>query len=101
MATGPLLAFVVLAVLVALPSLAALQGRRRSRECSEFALALSEFATTVRRERRCLAIDETLLLRARRLGIPELVCFEYLRELVQPEPALLAEAAQRLALRLK
>jgi Flp pilus assembly protein TadB len=101
MATIPLLACLVLGVFVALPSLAALLGRRRSRECSEFAQALAEFAATVRRERRCLAIDESLLARARRLGVPELMSFEYLRELAQPEPALLAEAAQRLALRLK
>jgi len=94
-------AYVVLGTLVAAPSLVAIQGRRRSRDCSEFASALVEFANTVRRERRCLAIDEEFLRRGRRLGVPELISFEYLRELAHPDPLVLAEAAQRLALRLK
>src|SRR5262245_22105849 len=94
-------AYVVLGTLVAVPGLAAIQGRRRSRECSEFANALAEFAGTVRRDRRCLAIDDEFLNRARRLGVPELVSFVYLRELTHPDPLVLADAAQRLALRLK
>jgi Flp pilus assembly protein TadB len=93
--------YLLLAALIALPSFAAYQGRRRSRECSEFASALADYAATLRREQRCLGLDEELLGRARRLGVPELVSFEYLRGLVQPDPALLADAAQRLALRLK
>jgi len=94
-------AYVVLGTLIAMPSLAALHGRRRSRECSEFAGALVEFASTVRREGRCLTIDDEFLRRARKLGVPELMSFEYLCELPHPDPVVLADAAQRLALRLK
>ncbi len=93
--------YIALGTLIALPSLAAFHSRRRSRECSEFANQLGEFAAAVRREQRSLVIDEAVLARARRLGVPELVSFEYLRGLARPDPALLADAAQRLALRLK
>ena len=91
----------VLAGLIALPSLAAFHRRRRSREGSEVASALAEFADAIRREQRCLGIDETLLTRAHRLNIPEMISFDLLRKLPAPTPALLADAAQRLALRLK
>jgi len=97
---APLL-FAVLTGLIALPSIAALQARRRSRDCSAFASRLVEFAAAVRREQRALAIDDSLLEAAAHLRIPERPSFEYLRELAQPEPELLADAAQRLALRLK
>jgi len=95
------LAYAVLAGLIALPSLAALHGRRRSRECSELAAALAEYSTALRRERCRVDIDEALLIRARQLAVPELVVFEYLHGLARPDPGLLADAAQRLALRLK
>ena len=103
MGTDPasLAACLALAGLIALPSLAALHRRRRSREGSEVASALLEFARAVRREQRCLDIDEALLTRARRLDIPEMISFDLLRELPVPTPELLAAAAQRLALRLK
>ena len=55
----------------------------------------------MRREQRCTEFDDALLERARRLGVPELISFEYLRGAAHPDPALLADAAQRLALRLK
>ena len=91
----------VLAALIAWPSVAALQARRRSRECSVLAGRLAEFAVAVRREQRALAIEDSLLEAAAHLAIPERPSFEYLRELAHPEPELLADAAQRLALRLK
>jgi len=95
------LVYAVLAALVAVPWLAAMHARRRSRECSAFASRLDEFAAAVRRERRALAIEDSLMEAAAELGIPERPSFEYLRELTQPEPELLADSAQRLALRLK
>jgi len=95
------LVYAVLAALIALPSLAAFQARRRSRECSAFASRLTEFAAAVRREQRALAIEDSLLEAAADLRIPERTSFEYLRELTHPEPELLADSAQRLALRLK
>jgi len=94
-------AYLVLAVLIALPSIAALRGRRHCRVQSEFATELARFAAAVRRERRCLPLDDVLLARARDLGMPELIVFEYLREIARPDPGLLADTAQRLALRLK
>lgn len=93
---GPLLA-----VLIALPALGAVHRRRRSRECSEVAAGLAQFATAVRASPVALELDAQLLDRARRLAIPEWPGFEFARELPRPPPDLLADAAQRLALRLK
>ena len=93
---GPLLA-----VLIALPALGAMHRRRRSRECSDVALGLAEYAVAQRRSATALGIDAALLERARRLGIPELLGFEFACALPRAQPALLADAAQRLALRLK
>lgn len=91
----------VLGALIALPSFAAFCGRRRTRNCSEFANALVEYAARLRLERSPVLVDETLLERARNLGVRELISFEYLRDVTRADPALLADAAQRLALRLK
>jgi len=93
---GPLLA-----VLIALPALGATHRRRRSRECSDVAVGLAEFATALRGSPATLEMDAGLLERARRLGIPEMLGFEFARELPRAQPQLLADAAQRLALRLK
>ena len=93
---GPLLA-----VLIALPALGAMHRRRRSRECSDIALGLAEFAAAQRRCEIALEMDAKLLERARRLAIPELLGFEFACALPRAQPALLADAAQRLALRLK
>ena len=87
---GPLLA-----ALIALPALGAMHRRRRSRECSDVAAGLAQFAAAVRGSPVALELD------ARRLAIPEMLGFEFARELPRPQPALLADAAQRLALRLK
>ena len=91
----------MLALLIALPALGAMQRRRRSRESSEVAVGLVEFANAVRDSTGPLEMDEQLLARARRLAIPELLSLDYARELPRPQPALLADAAHRLALRLK
>ena len=93
---GPLLA-----VLIALPALGAMHRRRRSRECSDVALGLVEFAAALRRSDATLEPDAELLARARRLAIPEMLGFEFACGLPRPQPGLLADAAQRLALRLK
>ena len=87
--------------LIALPALQAWHRRRASREASEIAVALAEFASTVRREARCRQLDAALLARAQRLRVPELVSFLFAQELARPDPELLADTAQRLALRLK
>ena len=91
----------LLAALIALPALGALHRRRRSRECSEVAVALAGFANALRSATGPLEIDACLLARARRLAVPEMLGFEYARGLPRPQPGLLADAAQRLALRLK
>jgi Flp pilus assembly protein TadB len=91
----------LLAAFIALPSLVAYRQRARSREGSEVAAALTEFAAAVKHERRRLPIAESLLLRARRLDLAEMVAFEFVHQLPNPDPEVLAEATQRLALRLK
>jgi hypothetical protein len=94
-------ACLAVAILIALP--AALAGRRRrlSRELSEVAGALIEFAVAVRRAGHRLRVDEALLARARPLQIPEWISFEFAQSLAAPDPELLADSAQRLGLRLK
>ena len=90
-----------LALLIALPGLWAVGRRRGSRDASEVAAALAEFAAVVRREGKCLAPDPALLARVEGMGVPEAVSFHFARQLASPDPVLLADAAQRLALRLK
>jgi hypothetical protein len=94
-------ALLALGVCIALPAIAAHRRRRLSRESSEVAAALADFARSLRHSPGILPVDESLLTRARRLGIPEMVGFDYARGLSRPEPVLLADAAHRLALRLK
>jgi len=91
----------VLALLIALPGMQAVGRRRASREASEVAAALVEFAAAIRREQKFLSPDDALLARVEGVDIPEVVTFHFARQLSSPEPALLADAAQRLALRLK
>jgi hypothetical protein len=90
-----------IAGLVALPVISAWRGRRHGRECSAVAAGLIDFAGTVRRERRCQELPDELRRRVHHLAIPEAITFEFARQLAQPEPGLLADTAQRLALRLK
>jgi Flp pilus assembly protein TadB len=87
--------------LIALPALCAQARRRVSREASEVAAQLGEFATQVRDSERCLPLDAAWLARAQALHIPEFVSFLLAQELARPNPMLLADTAQRLALRLK
>ena len=87
--------------LIALPALCAQARRRASRQASEVAGSLLEFATRVRAAATCLPIDAGLLARAEQLRMPEFVSFLLAQDLARPDPGLLADTAQRLALRLK
>ena len=89
------------AALIALPALAAASRRRLMREASEVAGALSTLATVVRRSASCPPLDVTLWQRARRLHAPEFTSLLLAHELPRASPELLADTAQRLALRLK
>jgi hypothetical protein len=95
----------VIAGFIALPALLAICQRRATREASEVASALAEFAMTARRDidRGVIVtpLDGTLRARAEKLGVPEFASLQLAQELAHPHPQLLAEAAQRLALRLK
>ncbi|HKU89587.1 MAG TPA: hypothetical protein VJP84_07320 [Steroidobacteraceae bacterium] len=86
------LACLVITALVALPALQAVRRRRASRESSAMAATLVE---------RAGVVDEEFLARLRRLDIPDSIPFEFARQFGVADPALLAGAAHRLALRLK
>jgi hypothetical protein len=90
---------------IALPAFIALCRRRATHEASAVAAALAEFAAAVRRgaDTRASAheLDPALVARVERLGIPEVAALRLARELPQARAELLADAAQRLALRLK
>jgi hypothetical protein len=90
-----------LLLFTALPGLAAWRLRRRSRARSEMAGQLVEYAAAVRRAQRSLELDATLRRRLQCSGLPETLCLQVAQELPRLEPALSAEVAQRLALRLK
>jgi hypothetical protein len=96
-------ALLAITVLIALPALDAWRRRLLSREASGAALALQEFALTVRREMRCVPLDAPLQRRVERLrrGVPEVTAFLLAQQLAHLSPEFLADAAQRLALRLK
>ena len=99
--SGGLAAVLLFGGLIALPALLARTRRRATREASEVAAQLIEFATGVRAAARCLPLDAVWLTRAEQLRMPEFVSLRLAQELAQPSPALLADTAQRLALRLK
>lgn len=82
----------LITTLVTLPGIQALRRRRASRESSAVASSLLEHPG---------AVDDACLARLRRLGIPETVAFEFARQFAASAPVLLADAARRLALRLK
>jgi Flp pilus assembly protein TadB len=92
---------VVFAVLIALPALAAAARRRAMREASDVAGALSALALAARQQAACPPLDATLRERLRRLRAPEFTWLLLVLELPQAKPELLADTAQRLALRLK
>jgi len=91
----------VFAALIALPALAAARRRRVMREASDVAGALSAVAVAARKSITCPPLDATLWWRVQRLRAPEFSLLLLAQELPQPHPDLLADTAQRLALRLK
>jgi hypothetical protein len=91
----------LIAGLISLPALCAHARRRASRDASAVAAQLGEFAERVRGEGRCLPLDAAWLTRAAALRMPEFASFVLAQELARPDPRLLADTAQRLALRLK
>ena len=96
-----LVSLVALAALIALPALAAASRRRAMREASDVACALGALAVAVRKSASPLPLDASLRDRAQRLGAPEFTWWLLAHDLPQPGPELLADTAQRFALRLK
>jgi len=104
LADGPLLAGLAgIAGFIALPAVIAMYRRRVSREASEVAAALAEFARETRQSMQGLPLEETLRARAERLRVPELASLLLAQELQNDTTCaeLVADSAQRLALRLK
>ena len=95
------LAFPALAAFIALPAAAAWQRRRVSHEASAVAVELAEFAASVRQAERLLPIDENLHARLIKLRLADAASFQLAQELERGGAPALADAAQRLALRLK
>ena len=96
-----LLGFPALLFFIALPALGAWRRRRESREASEVAAALAEFAGAVRAAGRCLPLDELLRTRIVGLRVAESASLQLAQELEHGGPSALADAAQRLAQRLR
>ena len=107
MLADPLLlaALPAIAGFIALPAVIALCRRRATREASEVAAALAEFAMAARRNleraNRPASLDADLCARAQRLRVPEFASLQLVQDLPHARPDLLADTAQRLALRLK
>lgn len=91
----------MLAFVLAWPVLLAAWRRGVNREASEAASALEAFAAEAWRSHRCLEIDPALVARMARLRMPELAAFRLVPALPNATPALVSEAAARLALRVR
>jgi Flp pilus assembly protein TadB len=91
----------LLVFVLAWPALLAAWRRRMTRESSDVATALELFAAEARRAPQCLEIDPALATRMARLRMPELGAFRLAPLLPNATPALVADAAARLALRLR
>lgn len=97
----PLAAMLMLAFVLAWPALLAGWRRGVNREASEVAGALESFAADLRRLPGSVELDPTLAARVARLRMPELGAFHLAPSLPNATPALVADAAARLALRLR
>lgn len=97
----PLLAIPLLVFFIALPAADAWRRRQRSREVSEVAADLAAYAEAVRREARCLPLDEALCTRLIRLRVRESTVLQLAHDLSAADAPLVADAAQRLATRLR
>ena len=100
-----LAALPAIAGFIALPAFVAWCRRRATREVSEVAAALAEFAAISRTpaangDHRPL-LDAGLAARVQRLRVPEFASLQLVQELTHARPELVAETAHRLALRLK
>jgi hypothetical protein len=96
-----LLALPLLAAFIALPAAAAWRRRRASREASDIAARLHDWAAVLSREARVVPLDDSLRLRLMRLRLKDTVLLQMAEELARGTTPLLAESAQRLALRLR
>jgi len=94
-------ALVMLAAVLAWPALLAAWRRGVNREASDVAAALESFAAAARRAPGCIEIDPDLAVRMARLRMPELGAFRLAPHLPNATPELVADAAARLALRLR
>jgi Flp pilus assembly protein TadB len=94
-------AWPVLAAFIALPGAAAWRRRRVSREASAVAGELTAYAQTVRSAARCVPMDDALRARVVRLQVADAASLQVAQELERGGPEVLADSAQRLALRLR
>lgn len=94
-------AWVLLALFIAMPALSAWRRRLRSREAGAIAARLVEFAGEVRRGTQCLPLDPLLKGRLECLQLHEATAVILAEELGRGGPELQADAALRLALRLR
>jgi hypothetical protein len=94
-------ALVMLAWVLAWPAWVALQRRRVGAEASAVAVELAAFAESLRRDNASRPLDPQLQARIDRLRLPELGSFQLAPSLPNASPELVADAATRLALRLK
>lgn len=91
----------LLAVFIAWPAAAAWRRRRLSREASTLAGSLADFAAAVRRQGKALPLDDALRAAMLRLRIEEFAALQLALELSSADAAVVADTAQRLALRLR
>ena len=87
-----LAALPAIAGFIALPAFAALCRRRATREASQVAAALAEFAAAARRDlkrtQRCQPLDADLSARVQRLRVPEFVSLQLVHDLPQDTPGI-------------
>jgi hypothetical protein len=97
------LALLAVAALIGLPAIGAWRRRALSREASRVAEELLALAFVVRRDGKRAPLSAELVARLDRLrsGVPEIIGFLVTQQLAQLTPESQADAAQRLALRLK
>lgn len=96
-----LTAVVLLAWVLAWPAWVALHRRRVSSEASAVAVELAAFAENLRRDNSNRPLEPHLQARIDRLRLPELGAFQLAPSLPNTNAGLVADAAARLALRLK
>jgi len=91
----------MLAFVLTWPAMLAAWRRGVNRQASDVAAALEEFAGNLRRAPGNLELDPALAARMARLHMPELDAFRLAGCLPNTTPALVADAAARLSLRLR